>query len=162
MNSCLKPRGDVRHVSLPSHLSEETRGDINTSHHGRKQQLFEIDEELEARFDAATQEQEQEQTDTISEETKQSCLDLFAELGKRVDCIARYVRATEYKAKGRQGRGDEADCSTEGGGKPPKPESTKQKQGWPPQCPGRGLKRVEGDLNTIRLQKDGQGSLQVD
>ena len=39
-------------MSLPSHFSEETRGDINTSQHGRKQHLFEIDEELEARFDA--------------------------------------------------------------------------------------------------------------
>jgi len=162
VNGCLKPWGDVRHVSLPSHLSEETRGDINTSHHGRKQQLFEIDEELEARFDAATQEQEQEQTDTISEETKQSCLDLFAELGKRVDCIARYVRATEYKAKGRQGRGDEADCSTEGGGKPPKTESSKSRACLPSSCACAGLKRVEGELNSIRLQKNGQGSLQVD
>jgi hypothetical protein len=26
----------------------------------------------------------------------------------------------------------------------------------------RGLKRLEGELNTIRLQKNGQGSLQVD
>src|SRR5437016_14568460 len=97
-------------MSLSSSLSEETIGDINTSQHGRKQHLFEIDEELEARFDAATQEQEQEQTDTISEETKRSCLDLFAELGKRVDGMAGYVRPTEYKAKGRERRGEKADC----------------------------------------------------
>jgi hypothetical protein len=38
--------------------------------------LFEIDADLEAQFDAATQ--EQEQTGAISEETKQRCLDLFA------------------------------------------------------------------------------------
>src|SRR5207244_12945658 len=60
VNGCLKPWGDVRHVSLPSHLSEETRGDINTSHHGRIQQMFEIYEEMVARFDEATKVQDQE------------------------------------------------------------------------------------------------------
>ena len=59
--------------------------------------LFEIDTELEAAFDAASQ--EQEQTCTISDETKQRCIELFAELGKKVDRIARYVRATEMKAR---------------------------------------------------------------
>ena len=47
--------------------------------------LFEIDEELEGRFDDDAQ--ELEQTGIISEETKQRCLDLFTELGKKVDRI---------------------------------------------------------------------------
>ena len=59
--------------------------------------LFEIDAELEAQFDAATE--EEEQTGVISEETKQRCLDLFGELGKKVDRIVRYARATEFKAR---------------------------------------------------------------
>lgn len=58
--------------------------------------LFEIDAELEAQFEAATN--EEEQIGVTSEEAKQRCLDLFAELGKKVDRIARYVRATEFKA----------------------------------------------------------------
>jgi hypothetical protein len=62
-----------------------------------KNTLFEIDAELEAKFDAATN--EEEQTGVISEEAKQRCLDLFAELGKKVDRIARYLRATEFKAR---------------------------------------------------------------
>jgi hypothetical protein len=49
--------------------------------------LFEIDAELEAQFDAATQ--EQEETGVISDESKQRCLELFAELGKKVDRIVR-------------------------------------------------------------------------
>jgi hypothetical protein len=55
--------------------------------------LFEIDTELETTFDAASQ----EQTCTISDEAKQCCIDLFAELGRKVDRIARYVRATGHK-----------------------------------------------------------------
>ena len=59
--------------------------------------LFEIDKELEAAFEEASQ--EQERTGAVTDETKQRCLDLFAELGKKVDRIARYVRATEFKAR---------------------------------------------------------------
>ena len=118
--------------------------------------LFEIDEELEARFDAATQ--EQEQTGVISEETKQRCLDLFTELGKKVDRIARYVRATEYKAKAAK---EEATRLT---------ARQKAAENRVEQVKGmlaffmrvRGVKRLEGGLNTIRLQKNGQASLQVD
>jgi hypothetical protein len=59
--------------------------------------LFEIDQELEAAFEAASQ--EQEQTGEIGEESRERCLALFAELGKKVDRIAAYVRATEFKAR---------------------------------------------------------------
>jgi hypothetical protein len=118
--------------------------------------LFEIDAELEAKFDAATQ--EQEQTGVISEDTKQRCLDLFSELGKKVDRIARYVRATEFKARAAK---EEATRLT---------ARQKAAKNRVEQVKGmlaffmrvRGLKRLEGELNTIRLQKDGQASLQVD
>jgi hypothetical protein len=43
--------------------------------------IFEIDKELEAAFDAASQ--EQEETGVISDESKQHSLELFAELGKK-------------------------------------------------------------------------------
>jgi hypothetical protein len=72
--------------------------------------LFEIDQELEATFDAATQ--EQEETGAMSDDTQQHCLDLFAELGKKVDRIARSVRATELKL-GSQGRGGTLGCTAE-------------------------------------------------
>ena len=117
--------------------------------------LFEIDAELEAKFDAATQEQEQT---VISEDTKQRCLDLFSELGKKVDRIARYVRATEFKARAAK---EEATRLT---------ARQKAAENRVEQVKGmlaffmrvRGLKRLEGELNTIRLQKNGQASLQVD
>jgi outer membrane murein-binding lipoprotein Lpp len=118
--------------------------------------LFAIDKELEAAFDAASA--EEEQTGAISEETKQRCLDLFAELGKKVDRIAGYVRATEFRAKAAR---DEAarlaarQKSTEG-------RVTQVKGMLAYFMQARGLKRLEGELNTIRLQKNSQATLTVD
>ena len=59
--------------------------------------LFEIDQELETAFEAASQ--EQEETGEVSEETRERCLVLFAELGKKVDRIAAYVSANEFRAR---------------------------------------------------------------
>lgn len=118
--------------------------------------LFEIDNELETAFDAATQ--EQEENGSVSEKTKQHCLDLFAELGKKVDRIARYVRATELKARAAK---DEAMRLAA------RQKAAENRVGQVKSMLAffmrvRGLKRLEGELNTIRLQKNGQATLQVD
>ena len=118
--------------------------------------LFEIDNELEAAFDAASQ--EQEETGAISEETKQHCLDLFAELGKKVDRIARYVRATELKA--RAAKEEATRLAARQKAAENRVEQVKSMLAFFMHV--RGLKRLEGELNTIRLQKNGQASLQVD
>jgi len=118
--------------------------------------LFEIDEELEAAFDKATQ--EQEQTGAISGETQQRCLDLFAELGKKVDRIARYVRAMEFKAKAAK----EESARLAARQKSAENRVAQVKTMLAFFMHVRGLRRLEGDLNTIRLQKNGQTSLQLD
>jgi Siphovirus Gp157 len=118
--------------------------------------LFEIDKELEAAFDAASQ--EQEETGAISDETQQRCLDLFAGLGKKVDRIARYVRATELKA--RAAREEAARLAARQKAAENRVEQVKSMLAF--FMHSRGLKRLEGELNTIRLQKNGQASLQID
>ena len=118
--------------------------------------LFEIDKELEAAFEAATQ--EQEQTGGVSDETKQHCLDLFAELGKKVDRIARYVRATEFRA--RIAKEEAARLAARQKSAENRVAQVKSMVGY--YMLSRGLRRLEGELNAIRLQKNGQPTLQID
>ncbi len=118
--------------------------------------LFEIDEELEAAFEAASQ--EQEQTGEIGEETKQRCLALFAELGKKVDRIAEYVRATEFKA--RAAKEEVARLSVRQKSAENRVLQVKSMLAY--YLATRGLKRLEGQLNTVRLQKNSQPSLRLD
>ena len=118
--------------------------------------LFEIDKELEAAFDAASQ--EQEETGAISDETQQRCLDLFAELGKKVDRIARYVRATEFRA--RIAKEEAARLAARQKTAENRVAQVKSMLGY--YMLSRGLRRLEGELNTIRLQKNGQATLQID
>lgn len=118
--------------------------------------LFEIDTELEAAFDAASQ--EQEQTGTISDEAKQRCTALFAELGKKVDRMARYVRSTEFKA--RAAKEEAMRLAARQRAAENRVEQVKSMLAFFMHV--RGLKRLEGELNTIRLQKNGIASLQLD
>lgn len=118
--------------------------------------LFEIDQELEAAFEAASQ--EQEQTGEIGEETRQNCLALFAELGKKVDRIAAYVRATEFKA--RAAKEEAARLSARQKSAENRVLQVKSMLAYYLQT--RGLKRLEGHLNSVRLQKNGQPSLRLD
>jgi hypothetical protein len=118
--------------------------------------LFEIDQELEAAFDAASQ--EQEETGAISDENQQRCLDLFAELGKKVDRIARYVQATELKA--RVAKEEAARLSVRQRSAENRVAQVKSMLAF--FMHSRGLKRLEGELNTIRVQKNGQPSLIID
>ena len=118
--------------------------------------LFEIDQELEMAFDGASQ--EQEQTGAISEEARRRCIDLFAELGRKVDRIARYVRATEFKA--RVAKEEAARLSARQRAAENRIEQVKSMLAFFMHV--RGLKRLEGELNTIRLQKNGQPSIHID
>jgi outer membrane murein-binding lipoprotein Lpp len=118
--------------------------------------LFEIDTELEAQFEAATN--EEEQTGVISEEAKQRCLDLFAELGKKVDRIARYLRATEFKARAAK---EEAARLT-ARQKTAENRVAQVKSMLAYYMLSRGQRRLEGELNTFRLQKNGQTALEID
>lgn len=117
--------------------------------------LFEIDKELEAAFEAATE--EQERTGTISEETRQHCTELFGELGKKVDRITRYVHATELKA--RAAKEEAVRLSARQKSAESRVEQVKSMLSYFMQS--RGLRRLEGELNTIRLQKNGQASLHL-
>ena len=58
--------------------------------------LFEIDAELEEAFDQL--QEEREITGTISNESRERCTQLFAELGKKIDRIAAYLRTQQRKA----------------------------------------------------------------
>jgi Siphovirus Gp157 len=118
--------------------------------------LFEIDRELESAFDAANQ--ESEETGAVSDESRQRCLDLFAELGKKVDRVARYVRATEFRAKA--AKEEAARLTARQKAAENRVEQVKSMLAF--FMHSRGLKRLEGELNTIRLQRNGQASLQID
>ena len=118
--------------------------------------LFEIDKELEAAFDAASL--EEEQMGAITEATKQRCLDLFAELGKKVDRIASYVRATEFRA--RAAKEESARLAARQKSAEGRVVQVKSMLSYFMQA--RGLKRLEGELNTIRLQKNSQASMTLD
>ena len=58
--------------------------------------LFEIDAELEAAFEQM--QEEREITGNISDEAREHCMQLFAELGKKIDRIAAYLRTQQHKA----------------------------------------------------------------
>ena len=58
--------------------------------------LFEIDAELEEAFDQL--QEEREITGTISNESRERCTQLFAELGKKIDRVAAYLRTQQHKA----------------------------------------------------------------
>ena len=118
--------------------------------------LFEIDAELEAAFDQL--QEEREISGNISDESRERCVELFAELGKKIDRIAAYLRIQQRKstiaaeeAQRLQQRRRSAEQRV---------NDVKDVLAYFMQC--RGLKRLEGDLNTIRLQKNSQDSLQVD
>lgn len=118
--------------------------------------LFEIDQELEDAFEAASQ--EQEQTGEIGEEARQRCLALFAELGKKVDRIAAYVRATEFKARAAKEEATRLLARQ----KSAENRVLQVKSMLAYYLQARGLKRLEGQLNTVRLQKNSQPSLRLD
>jgi hypothetical protein len=104
--------------------------------------LFEIDAELEAAFDQM--QEEREITGNISDESRERCALLFAELGKKIDRIAAYLLTQQHKAniageeaQGLQQRRRLAEQRV---------SDVKQMLTYFMRC--RGLKRLEGELNT--------------
>ena len=117
--------------------------------------LFEIDAELEAAFDEL--QEEREITGNISDESRERCVQLFAELGKKIDRIAAYLRIQQHKANI---VGEEAQRLQQRRRSAEQRVSDEGMLIYFMRC--RGLKRLEGELNTIRLQTNSQASLQID
>ena len=118
--------------------------------------LFEIDAELEAAFDQM--QEEREITGNISEESRERCVQLFAALGTKIDRIAAYLRTQQRKASiaaEEAQRLQQRRWSAE-----QRVRDVKEMLIYFIRC--RGLKRLEGELNTIRLQTNSQASLQID
>ena len=118
--------------------------------------LFEIDAELEEAFDQL--QEEREVSGSISDESRERCTQLFAELGKKIDRIAAYLRTQQRKA---------SIAAEEAQRLQQRRRSAEQRVSDVKEMltyfmQSRGLKRLEGDLNTIRLQKNSQDSLHVD
>jgi len=118
--------------------------------------LFEIDAELEAAFDQL--QEEREITGSVSDEARERCVHLFAELGKKIDRIAAYLRTQQRKA---HIAADEAQRLQQ------RRHSAEQRVSDVKEMlsyfmRGRSLKRLEGELNTIRLQTNSQPSVQID
>jgi hypothetical protein len=118
--------------------------------------LFEIDAELEAAFDQL--QEEREITGRVSDEGRERCVHLFAELGKKIDRIAAYLRTQQRKgniaaeeAQRLQQRRRSAEQRV---------SDVKEMLTYFMRC--RSLKRLERELNTIRLQTNSQPSVQID
>jgi len=108
--------------------------------------LFEIDAELEAAFDQM--QEEREITGNISDESRERCAKLFAELGKKIDRIAAYLRSQLHKATMAGRRRSATPAATPRSGEQ-RVDDVERMLTYFTCC--RGLKRLEGELNTIRL-----------
>jgi hypothetical protein len=118
--------------------------------------LFEIDAELEAAFDQLKE--EREITGNISDESRERWAQLFAELGKKIDRIAAYLRTQQRKASIAAEEGQRLQQRRRSAEQ--RVNDVKEMLTYFMRC--RGLKRLEGELNTIRLQTNSQASLQID
>ena len=118
--------------------------------------LFEIDSELEEAFEQL--QEEREITGCITDEARERCVELFTELGKKIDRIAAYLRIQQRKASiaaEEAQRLQQRRRSAE-----QRVSDVKEMLTYFMNC--RGLKRLEGELNSIRLQTNSQPSLQMD
>jgi len=117
--------------------------------------LFEIDAQLEAAFDQM--QEEREMSGNISDESRERCVQLFGEFGKKIDRIAAYLRTQQHKGNI---AGEEAQRLQQRRRSAEQRVSDEGMLIYFMRC--RGLKRLEGELNTIRLQTGSQASLQID
>jgi hypothetical protein len=118
--------------------------------------LFEIDAELEDAFDQM--QEERDTTGSVRDVSRERCVQLFAELGKKIDRIAAYLRTQQRKA---------AIAAEEAQRLQQRRRLAEQRISdvkgmltYFMSC--RGLKRLEGELNSIRLQNNSQPALQID
>jgi len=118
--------------------------------------LFEIDAALEAAFDQM--QEEREITGNISDESRERCVQLIAELSEKIDRIAAYLRIQQHTANI---AGEEAQrLQQRRRSAEQRVNDVKEMLTYFMRC--RGMKRLEGELNTIRLQTNSQASLQID
>ena len=118
--------------------------------------LFEIDAQLEAAFDQM--QEEREMSGNISDESRERCVQLFGEFGKKIDRIAAYLRTQQHKGNI---AGEEAQrLQQRRRSAEQRVDDVKQMLTYFMRC--RALKRLEGELSTIRLQTNSQTSLQID
>ncbi len=118
--------------------------------------LFAIDSDLEEAFEQL--QEEREITGCITDEARERCVELFTELGKKIDRIAAYLRIQQRKASiaaEEAQRLQQRRRSAE-----QRVSDVKEMLTYFMNC--RGLKRLEGELNSIRLQTNSQPSLQMD
>jgi len=95
---------------------------------------------------------------TSATKVASASIQLFAELGKKIDRIAAYLRTQQRKASiaaEEAQRLQQRRWSAE-----QRVRDVKEMLIYFIRC--RGLKRLEGELNTIRLQTNSQASLQID
>ena len=92
--------------------------------------------------------EEREITGNISDASRKRCAQLFAEIGKKIDRIAAYLWIQQHKANI---AGEEAQrLQQRRRSAERRVDDVKQMLTYFMRC--RGLKRLEGELNTIRLQ----------
>ncbi len=124
---------------------------------GRGLTLFEIDRELDELLDNAEAEAAANQGQ-ISAETKQAIEAYLEAFHKKVDAIAGYIRYQEIVAE--TARREEQRLAVRKRAAENRVKSLKEMLVY--FLLARGLKKMEGELNTISLQKNGQPSLVVD
>ncbi len=124
---------------------------------GRGLTLFEIDRELDELLDEAEAEAEAKQGQ-LSEETKQAIEAYLEALHKKVDAIAGYIRYQEFVAE--TARREEQRLASRKRAAENRVKSLKEMLVY--FLLARGLEKMEGELNTISLQKNGQPSLAID
>ena len=118
--------------------------------------LFEIDFELEEAFEQL--QEEREITGYITDEARERCVALFAELGKKIDRIAAYLRTQQRKASMAAEEAQRLQQRRRSAEQ--RVSDVKEMLTYFMRC--RSLKRLEGELNTIRLQTNSQPSVQID
>ena len=118
--------------------------------------LFEIDAELEAAFDQMQVAPGKGRPGPSK--SRERCEQLFGELGKKIDRIAAYLRTQRPKASIAAEEGQRLQQRRRSAEQ--RVNDVKEMLTYFMRC--RGLKRLEGELNTIRLQTNSQASLQID
>ena len=113
--------------------------------------LFEIDAELEEAFDQL--QEEREIAGNISDQSRERCVQLFAELGTKIDRIAAYLRMQQRKAtiaaeeaQRLQQRRRSAEQRV---------SDVKEMLTYFIRC--RGLKRLEGELKPVKIRVTASG-----
>jgi hypothetical protein len=124
---------------------------------GRGLTLFEIDRELDELLDEAEAEAEANQGQ-ISAEMKQAIEAYPEAFHKKVDSVARYVRYREIVAE--SARKEEQRLSARKRAAENRVRSLKEMLVY--FLLARGLRKMEGELNTITLHTNGQPSLAID